>query len=114
MGAALYIDVLLIFLWKFLCRLVLRVKSSSWSRTTATVLNACASRVTTPGCPVVEISYTYSNRKEQWEDKSFIPFLFIGSARHFAQAFPSKIPMIVRVDPQEPGRSIYFGGDRHG
>lgn len=113
MGGALVIDVIVIFLWKQAVRICQGITSSKWDRKTAKILEVSASPATTPGCPVVKISYRFFIQEQAYECTSAVPFLFVGSAKQYAQALRSRDGVVVRVDPRNPERSLLFHGDQY-
>ena len=112
MGAAIYIDVIAIFLWKCMVRILQLIRSSGWERKLAVVKNVRSSSAATPGCPVVKVTYDVTGVGEQYQDSSEIPFLFIGSAQEYARAVPFQSAIRVRVDPRNLEKSLYFDKDQ--
>ena len=113
MGAALYIDVIVIFVWKFSIRLIGLLTSAGWERRAATVLDVESSPASVPGCPVVKISYLYAMQQESYEGTAEVPFLFIGAAKQYAKAIPARSGIVVRINPKAPEDSLFFSGDRY-
>src|SRR5580692_12338922 len=112
MGAAFVIDILVIFFWKALRRGFLWLESLKWSRVSADLTTVCVSAVTSPGCPVVKISYRITISNESMDGSSEVPFLFTWSAKSYAETLPSTGSAIVRVDPKNPTRTVWYRRDQ--
>ena len=112
MGASLVIDIYVMFLWKSILRIFWLLKSSKWDRIAALLVYA-GSSIPDWGCPVVNVSYKLASQDTGFQQGTTeIPFIFRGSAEHYARKFSEERPVTVRVDPKNPKRTLLFGHDQ--
>jgi len=63
-------------------------------------------------CPTVEVSYTYDLDGNTYSATDTKPFFYDNSAKSEAERFVPGQTAFVRVNPQEPQRSILRRGDQ--
>ena len=98
------LDLILGYCVRMLVRAVKVVSSHGWPESKATVMSS-NTRDTAFG-PVAEVYYKYSVNGLSYADVCTKPFISDNSAKYYAQQFPSKSEITIRVNPRNPSTSI--------
>ncbi len=106
---ALVLDFIAIFLWRGMLRIFLSIRSSKWLRTTGKIVRANVPRTT---AAYIDTSYEFEREGAVFTGYSKVPFLVHSSADEYARSLQSGTPIIVRVNPQNPGESAFFTTDQ--
>jgi hypothetical protein len=100
------IDIVVAYLYKSLVRLFEYVESARWKKTSALIVE---SSVLDPdiGCPSVRIRYRQIDAEPVAEEE--VPFFWRPDARRFSEKFPPGRQVTVRVHPEHPTITRFFG-----
>jgi hypothetical protein len=108
-----FVDVYIVYLFKWLFRLVRRRGSNSWPVIQASVTSSIAS----PGgfgCSTVEVIYTYEIDGRIFGGRNEKPFISPNSAENYLADFPQGSRVIVRTKPEMPEVSVVLDSDQSG
>jgi hypothetical protein len=104
--AGFVIDIYIEFFFRTIVNLTRRIGTSKWQIVTAIVSNSEKRPYPGLGCTVIVIHYKYRNAELRFEGTHKELFIFDNYAGAYLRRFPGGSEFPVRVDPEDPSRSI--------
>jgi len=104
--AGFVIDIYIEFFFRTVVNLIRRIGTSKWPVVTAIVSNSQKRPYPGLGCTVIVIQYKYRNVDIRSEGTHKEPFIFDNYAEAYLRRFPGGSEFSVRVNPEDPSRSI--------
>lgn len=104
-------DLVITFFFRVMVRAFLYLTSIRWTRTTALLTGHT---VIEPlwGCPSVKLSYRFDISGHAIEGCSKVPKLTTYFAKAYSGSFSPNMPKVIRIDPQNTGRTLFFEMDQ--
>jgi hypothetical protein len=103
--AGLVLDIYIEFFFRTIWNLIRRIGTSNWPVVIA-IVSKSEKRDSGMGCTVIVIHYKYRNADLRSEGTHIEPFLFDNYAQAYLRRFPGGSEFPVRVNPNDPLRSI--------
>jgi hypothetical protein len=104
--AGFVVDIYIEYLFRTIMNLARRIGTSKWPVVTAIASNSEKRPYSGLGCTVIVIHYKYRNAEMRCEGTHREPFIFGNYAEAYLRRFPGGCEFPVRVNPQEPSRSV--------
>jgi hypothetical protein len=104
-------DLVITFFLKITARAFLYLRSIRWKRTAAFVTGTI---ILEPflGCPSVKLCYRFDLNGHEIESWSKVPMSTMYDAKTYAGSFSHAMPRVIRVNPKNPERTLFFELDQ--
>ena len=104
-------DLVVTYFLKSAVRAFQYVMSFGWELTTAIVTGQV---ILEPfwGCPSVKLHYTFDSNGSSTQGGDEIPFPAMYYAETYAASFSHNMPRIIRVNPKDPQKTLFFELDQ--
>jgi hypothetical protein len=106
-----YLDILIVYLIRYIVRIVKLHRSDGWPLKNAVVSSSRCPPASSGG-PVAEIGYTYEHAGSYYAGLHREPFILRSSAEDYAARFITGNHIVIRVDPKRPEISILRQDDQ--
>jgi|ERR1051326_1736145 hypothetical protein len=102
----LILDVLIAYVIKRIAWLYRMIQSEKWTPVAAKIVSSRLENEWIANCPTVYVAYIYRHDGQIYSHQDSKPFLFPRLAQEDAERFERGRTAIVRMNPQQPQRSV--------